>query len=58
MSEHAGNPIAGVHLVVENGYLAAWRVCRGILKSAAIPRSVAPGVDRYRSTAWRRNSCV
>ena len=27
-------------------------------QSAAIPRSVAPGVDRYRSTAWRRNSSV
>ena len=33
-------------------------VPREIPKSAAIPRSVAPGVDRYRSTAWRRNSCV
>jgi hypothetical protein len=29
-----------------------------IPRSAATPRSVAPGVDRYRSTAWRRNSCV
>ena len=34
------------------------RVCREIPKSAAIPRSVASGVDRYRSTAWRRNSSV
>ena len=33
-------------------------VCREIPRSAAIPRSVAPGVDRYRSTAWRRNSSV
>jgi hypothetical protein len=33
-------------------------VCREIPRSAAIPRSVAPGDDRYRSTAWRRNSSV
>jgi len=31
---------------------------REIPRSAAIPRSVAPGDDRYRSTAWRRNSSV
>jgi hypothetical protein len=32
------------------------KVPRTIPRSAAIPRSVAPGVDSYKSTACRRNS--
>lgn len=31
-------------------------VPRTMPRSSAIPRSVAPGVDSYKSTAWRRNS--
>ena len=49
-------PSAAVFLPVPN-WSSQWRrVPRSTPRSSAMPRTVAPGVDSYKSTAWRRNS--
>ena len=54
----AGEPIDAVAVPVPKARTHWVNVSRAMPRSSAMPINVAPGVDSYRSTAYRRKSSV
>ena len=54
----AGEPIDAVVIPVPKARTHWVNISRAMPRSSAMPINVAPGVDSYRSTAYRRKSSV